>query len=161
MLFLTFQPESSTAITNSFNRSHQLHFSPFHHYSASPNMVRVKRGNNAQIPYRPAVNEAVTVELHPVPSGDGVIVKIQPPREPSIPQDHIPCDIVLVIDVSGSMTADAPVPTKPGEEVERSGLSVLDLTKHAARTIVETLNENDRLAIVTFASASTVSTGLV
>ena len=60
-------------------------------------------------------------------------------------------------DVSGSMTADAPVPTKPGEEVERTGLSVLDLPKHAARTIVETLNENDRLAIVTFASASTVS----
>ncbi|KAK4212459.1 ribosomal protein L13e-domain-containing protein [Rhypophila decipiens] len=88
--------------------------------------------------------------------GRGLIVKVDPPREPSIPLEHVPCDLVLAIDVSGSMIADAPVPTKPGEEVESTGLSVLDLVKHAARTIVETLNENDRLGIVTFSSASTV-----
>lgn len=69
---------------------------------------------------------------------------------------HVPCDIVLVIDVSGSMGADAPVPTNPGERSERFGLSVLDLVKHAALTILETLDDRDRLGIVTFATKSKV-----
>lgn len=66
----------------------------------------------------------------------------------------MPCDIVLVIDISGSMAAAAPV---PGEDAsEDTGLSVLDLTKHAARAIIETMDENDRLGIVTFSSRSQV-----
>ena len=69
---------------------------------------------------------------------------------------HVPCDIVLVIDVSGSMGADARVPTNPGETSERFGLSVLDLVKHAALTILETLDDEDRLGIVTFASKAKV-----
>jgi hypothetical protein len=55
------------------------------------------------------------------------------------------------------MNAAAPV---PGESVsgmsEENGLSVLDLTKHAARTILHTLDEGDRLAIVTFSNEATV-----
>ncbi|KAM7186807.1 Hint domain containing protein [Naviculisporaceae sp. PSN 640] len=126
-------------------------------------MVLVKTHEKGfQIPHRPlsAKHETATLELHPVP-GNGLIVKVEPPREPSVPTEHVPCDIVLVIDVSGSMIADAPVPTKPGEKAENNGLNVLDLVKHAARTIVETFNENDRLAIITFASSSTILQRLV
>ena len=91
--------------------------------------------------------------IHALPHKDGMIVSVRPPREPVNPSlHHVPCDIVLVIDVSGSMSSEAPVPGNPGEVKERYGLSVLDLTKHAANTILETLNENDRLGIVTFAS---------
>lgn len=98
------------------------------------------------------------VQLHPLSSGDGIFVKIQPPREPADPQlNHVPCDLVLCIDVSGSMGTRAPVPTRPGEEQEEVGLSVLDLVKHAARTIMETLDPRDRLGIVTFASKSKAS----
>jgi len=96
--------------------------------------------------------------IHPFPTRDGLIVSIQPPREPvESLKEHVPCDIVLVIDVSGSMGSDAPVPGNPGETKEKYGLSVLDLTKHAAKTILETLNPNDRLGIVTFASDAKVS----
>ncbi|KAM0351863.1 hypothetical protein ACHAPU_002376 [Fusarium lateritium] len=94
-------------------------------------------------------DQDAVLRLEPVPHRSGLLVNIQPPKEPSVKIPHVPCDIVLVIDVSGSMGAAAPV---PGEDGESNGLSVLDLTKHAARTIIESMNENDRLSIVTFAS---------
>lgn len=103
------------------------------------------------------------VNIHLIASGDGVIVSVVPAEKP--PQSisasgHVPVDIVLVIDVSGSMGSEAPAPAEAGDTSgvrEDFGLSVLDLTKHAARTIMETLNEEDRLAIVTFSNGATVS----
>ncbi|KAK3385192.1 hypothetical protein B0H63DRAFT_522535 [Podospora didyma] len=98
-----------------------------------------------------SIGPSPAVEVHPLESLDGMIVKIQPPQHPLDPQlEHVPCDIVLVIDISKSMATEVSVPAQPGETEERTGLSVLDLTKHAARTILETLNKNDRLGIVTF-----------
>ncbi|KAL2265983.1 hypothetical protein VTJ83DRAFT_5335 [Remersonia thermophila] len=105
------------------------------------------------------------VQIHPVPSSsgeglDGVLVKIQPPKEPKLPSGyaHMPCDIVLSIDVSLSMEGSAPVPSVPGEDkpAEDTGLTILDLVKHAALTIVETLEETDRLGIVVFSTTTEV-----
>ncbi|KAH6894450.1 hint-domain-containing protein [Thelonectria olida] len=98
-----------------------------------------------------APSQEATLSLEPIPDKDALIVQVKPPTEPdNNRRPHVPCDIVLVIDVSGSMSASAPV---PGEDSsENTGLSVLDLTKHAARTIIETMNEDDRLGIVTFSS---------
>jgi hypothetical protein len=52
------------------------------------------------------------------------------------------------------------VPSRPGdgsgEEEEEYGLSVLDLVKHAARTIIETLDARDRLGIVAFSTRTEV-----
>ncbi|KAI1333516.1 hint-domain-containing protein [Xylariaceae sp. FL0016] len=103
--------------------------------------------------------------IHPLKSRDGVLVKVEPPVDPSfeLSGEHVPCDIVLVIDVSGSMSDPAPPPANgncEGKPVEDNGLSVLDLTKHAARTILETLNEGDRLGIVTFNHDAQVIQGL-
>jgi hypothetical protein len=107
----------------------------------------------------PASDETASVQVHPLPSRDALLVKIQPPTAPARQIHHVPCDIVLVIDVSGSMGIRADV---PGEEPDESpGLSVLDLTKHAALTIIETLDDGDRLGIVTFGSKSTVVQRLI
>ena len=115
--------------------------------------IRSRRGFSSE-----EHDQKPTVELHPFVSQDGMIVRVVPPTEPvNANLHHVPCDIVLVIDVSGSMSTEAPAPVNPGETQERYGLSVLDLTKHAAKTILETLNENDRLGIVTFASEARVS----
>ncbi|OAQ96106.1 hypothetical protein LLEC1_07354 [Akanthomyces lecanii] len=96
----------------------------------------------------------VYFQLDSFPQKNALIVSLQPPTEPSVPVHHVPCDIVLVIDVSGSMFDAAPV---PGEDPsEANGLSILDLVKHAALTIIETMDERDRLSIVTFASSVTV-----
>ncbi|KAL7802276.1 hint domain-containing protein [Trichoderma aethiopicum] len=102
-------------------------------------------------PYSPS--GPVDLQLHHIPSKEALLIKIQPPKEPAKPVSHVACDIVLVIDVSGSMCAAAPIPGEGGEE---TGLSVLDLTKHAAFTIIETMDERDRLGIVTFETESKV-----
>ncbi|KAG6007137.1 hypothetical protein E4U21_006321 [Claviceps maximensis] len=99
-----------------------------------------------------ASHSPAAVQLHPVPSKQALVIKVVTPRAPASPLEHVPCDIVLVIDVSTSMDNDAPVPG----DAERTGLSVMDLTKHAALTIVETLHEKDRLGIVTFGTRSTI-----
>ncbi|KAF2233059.1 hypothetical protein EV356DRAFT_504549 [Viridothelium virens] len=109
----------------------------------------------------PIPSEDVSLSLHPL--NDGFIVSVRPPTTPVYGspsyQSHAPVDLVLVIDVSGSMQDSAPMPSVGGK-TEHTGLSILDLTKHAARTIIETLNEGDRLGIVTFAYHAEVVQGL-
>jgi hypothetical protein len=126
----------------------------------------------AKLPYRPgsttfslattAVEKSnltgVEVELHPVPERNALLVSVVPPRAPELDIPHVPCDIVLVIDVSYSMITEASLPMDADPtKRESTGLTVLDLTKHAARTIIETMNDADRLAIVTFSTDSKVS----
>ncbi|KAI0417827.1 hint-domain-containing protein [Xylaria grammica] len=104
-------------------------------------------------------NDELIATIHPLETKNGVLVTVQPPVGPSGPAPHVPCDIVLVIDVSSSMSADAPALVNNGQGdaiKEHLGLTVLDLTKHAARTILSTLNDGDRLGIVTFGSESKV-----
>lgn len=63
--------------------------------------------------------------------------------------NRVPSTIVLVIDVSGSMgTAASTFDDSDGA----SGLSQLDVVKHATRTVLECLSEQDRIAVVAFAS---------
>jgi hypothetical protein len=122
-------------------------------------MVRIHDHAEKQFASHP-VSTDPTLAIHPVASQDGVVVRVQPSKGPSDPNiPHVPCDIVLVIDVSGSMAATAPAPMSDANgntSQENFGLSILDLTKHAARTIIDTLNEGDRLGIVTFETSTMV-----
>lgn len=103
-------------------------------------------------------SQDASLQLHPIQSKDALLVKIQPPKEPERQIKHVASDIVLVIDISGSMAVRADV---PGEDPnESAGLSVLDLVKHAAMTIIESLDEGDRLGVVTFSSRSSINQGL-
>jgi len=104
----------------------------------------------------------VALELHPVPDSQELLISIQPPSEPAGHLHHTPCDIALVIDVSGSMNSKAELPDSAGSDSkESSGLSILDLVKHAARTVLENLKDGDRLAVVTFSDNATRVQGLL
>lgn len=110
-------------------------------------------------PKFPEESGNLRLDLHPLQ--DGVLVSLCPPEVPSTKINHVPCDIVLVIDVSGSMNAEAPAPTENASEMERTGLTVLDLTKHGSLTILESLDENDRLGLVTFSDDANILQNLL
>ena len=62
---------------------------------------------------------------------------------------HVPSTVFLVLDISGSMGSAA---SMHNDSDGASGLSQLDIVKHAARTTIESLDEQDQLAVVGFAS---------
>ena len=109
------------------------------------------------LPHRPKQHPEVDLQLYPLAANEGSLISIKPPKSPKEDIPHVPVDLVLVIDVSSSMSSAAPLPdTQDVEERESAGLSILDLCKHAARTIMAPMNQNDRLSLVTFSSDAKV-----
>ena len=64
---------------------------------------------------------------------------------------RVPVDVACVIDVSGSMRAEATF-QDPNDETRTigGGMTQLDLVKHAVKTIIHTLSDLDRLSLVSF-----------
>ena len=75
---------------------------------------------------------------------------------PSEKQVREPADICCVVDVSGSMGTHV---SAAGTESAR--LTILDIVKHAVITIINSLNEDDRLSVVAYSSVATVTFGLL
>ena len=100
--------------------------------------------------------ENVDLELYQQREEKKIVISVHPTREPSESTRHVPCDIVLVIDVSESMDSEAPVPDK-----ERDGYTILDLAKHAARVALEDLDDNDRFGLVIFSDCAKIKQELV
>jgi len=120
-------------------------------------------------------SEAEDIEVTPVRMSDKVPTEVSLTISPGRPlegdvddlpvlvsvhmpdcEERMPCDICCVIDISWSMSMEATVQASNGK-AESNGLSMLDVAKHAVRTIMHSLTDKDRLAIVQFAKvASTV-----
>ncbi|KAJ3085923.1 hypothetical protein HK102_013684, partial [Quaeritorhiza haematococci] len=92
-----------------------------------------------------ATQSLVTVEGREVYDA---LVKVAPPDGTRRSQ----LDVCCVIDISGSMGEEVVIKTAEGS-VERDGLSILDIVKHAVKTIIHTLNPTDRLALVSFSNS--------
>ena len=63
--------------------------------------------------------------------------------------NHLSQDIILVIDHSGSMAESVEAKDSDGNQLE-NGFSILDIVKHAANTIIKTIDKNSRLSIIIF-----------
>lgn len=88
------------------------------------------------------------VAISPDSSTRQVLVSVFPPKHPQSPSgqhagSRSAVDICCVIDVSSSMSVEAVIRADPtsGADIESSGLSVLDVVKHALRTIITTMRE--------------------
>jgi len=70
---------------------------------------------------------------------------------PPVGTTRTPADIVCVIDISGSMGINATVQNDEGG-LESNNLSILDIVKHAVKTIIATLQPHDRLGLVSYST---------
>ena len=100
----------------------------------------------------------LSVEVHSncEEGGDSAVsIRIDVPELPG-GATRQPVDICCAVDISGSMQQLAKYETDDGT-MKDDGLSILDIVKHGVKTIMHTLEDQDRLAIVAFnANATTV-----
>lgn len=76
--------------------------------------------------------------------GSSIYATILPPTQPGVdgtPAKRAPVDLCCVIDVSGSMDDNAAVPSEQDKPLEVTGLNVMDVTKHAMKTIIASLGD--------------------
>lgn len=78
-------------------------------------------------------------------TGTPVLLSARPPAG----KVRTPSDICCIIDVSWSMSMEASVKAASGA-TESNGLSMLDIAKHAVKTVISTLTDQDRLCLVQF-----------
>ena len=99
----------------------------------------------SELELKPFIDTLGGVELKCNYLDDKLFVNINTPNVEVRP----PVDIVLCIDVSGSMGAEAKLKGEANETVSH-GFSILSLTISAAKTVLASLNENDNISIVTY-----------
>lgn len=96
----------------------------------SANIVKKKRSERSHLSSATSRTRC-RLSLRQLEAHDGLLVRVEPPRDLiDADRDHVACNIVLVIDVSGSMSNDAPAaPNEAGQAKEHTGLTIFDLTK--------------------------------
>jgi hypothetical protein len=94
--------------------------------------------------------DSVSVKVSADHESKQVLVTVVPPSKPEFRSSkdtgkRAALDICCVIDVSGSMSEEATIAADPATSApaERTGLSVLDVVKHALRTIISTMQEGE------------------
>lgn len=111
--------------------------------------VRMEPVAGEQPPSNPAPQVSLEV-VADVETGT-VLVEIVPTTVAA----RTPVDICAVVDVSGSMGVNAKMKDAQGQEVQ-DGLEVLDIVKHALKTIAQSLGRLDRFSLVAYSSTARV-----
>ena len=98
---------------------------------------------------KPFTDSLDGIQLNTYYLNDKLFVNIKTPDVDVRP----PVDIVLCIDISGSMITEATLKGDKNETISH-GFSVLSLTISAAKTILNSLNEHDNISIVTYSETA-------
>jgi hypothetical protein len=120
-------------------------------HESHPPAIPVETTNTTPAPEdavpNPDIGDFVSVSVES--SGGFTSISIEPPEGSS----RTPCDICCVVDVSGSMSTEAKM-VSSDSGTESHGFTILDIVKHALRTIIHTLDDGDRLALVAYNSSA-------
>jgi Ca-activated chloride channel family protein len=141
--FSTFGADTDTAVYSNLRRKILGHDFDYYGYGIDNDAIRIEEMvNYFKYDYNdPEDGEkfGVTTTLNPCPwNEDTLLLKIGLKTEEAVPQDG--SNIVFLIDTSGSMY----------------DFDKLPLVQEAFKTLTDSLNENDRVSIVTYAGSSEV-----
>jgi Mg-chelatase subunit ChlD len=102
----------------------------------------------------------VTLSAVPTPGGPADEITVLATVQPPLGTQRTPSDVCCVVDVSGSMGAEATMQNATGG-LEAHGLSLLDVVKHAVTTVISVLEPADRLSLVAYSSEARVVFDLI
>jgi hypothetical protein len=105
----------------------------------------------AEIETREYIDKLEAISLESFYDDNKLFIKVNTPPV----EVRAPVDIVLCIDISGSMGAEAPIRGARGENIS-TNVSVLSLTVTAAKTILDSLNEHDNVSIVVYTTTARI-----
>ncbi|KAJ3241978.1 hypothetical protein HDU81_008850 [Chytriomyces hyalinus] len=100
-----------------------------------------------------AVPASVAISHAKIDGRETVLVSVKPPKVQAV--SRAPVRIVAIVDLSGSMDDTVSVPSAAGTR-ESDGLTLLDIVKHAVKTIIASLSDGDHLAIVSFSDDAVI-----
>jgi len=95
---------------------------------------------------QPALSVTPTIDVANEGGACAVVVNVHMPDE----QTRVPVDVCCVIDISGSMGQLATPANDESSAAQDTGLSVLDIVKHAVKAVLSVLEECDRMSLVAF-----------
>ena len=105
----------------------------------------------SEVELKPFIDVLSDIEVKTYYMDDKLFVNVKTPDVETRP----PIDVVLCIDVSGSMETEATIKGDGNERISH-GLSILSLTVNAAKTVLRSLNDNDNISIVTYSDRATI-----
>ena len=104
----------------------------------------------SEVELKPFIDVLSDINVKTYYMDDKLFVNVKTPDVETRP----PIDVVLCIDVSGSMGTEATIKGDGNERISH-GLSILSLTVNAAKTVLRSLNDNDNISIVTYSDRAT------
>ena len=119
-------------------------------FVAKPEIETSENGSEACERYRQA-DALLQVTRQDNKTAKTAVVTVLPSNDGNAPRT--PTHVALVIDVSGSMGS---LNSSSSQGGETSLLSILDIVKHAAKTVIGMLGPRDMVSIVSFSSTASV-----
>ena len=96
-------------------------------------------------------NEDTSLKITSKYNGSELLVSINPPN--GVNRD--PAEICIIIDTSGSMGTNVSIKDESGSS-ETFNIDILDLVKHATKTIINVMESYDSLSVVAYSSSADI-----
>ena len=116
----------------------------------SGQQLRIESSIQEETPYINVLEDSI-IDLRSYYMNDKLFVNINVPDT----KVRAPIDVVLCIDISGSMGTEATLKGDSNETISH-GFSILSLTVSASKTVLNSLNKDDNISIVTYSDRAHV-----